>query len=272
MHGVSKICSTSTKLRPVCDASSKSTTGVSLNDQLLPGPSLYPRIWSIINQFRCHQIAMTADISKMCRQVGLNPEERDFHRYLHRDDSGKIRDHRMTRLTFGVSSSPFLATQVLRQLASDHQDEHPAAAQAVRQSFYVDDLLAGADSVTASQHLRRDLNNLLDKACMPLCKWRSNSADLMSSIPSSLHELSDLTRARQLSENPGNTLEHCHRLPVHRDSRHFRPHTSHQTDSCLHLCSHLRPPWLVRASNTPCKGFVAKILGSPTRVGRSPST
>lgn len=143
MDGVSKSCSTSTKLRPVCDASSKTTSGFSLNDQLLPGPSLYPRVWSIINQFRCPAVAMTADISKMYRQVGLNPEERDFHRFLDRDELGLIRDYRMTRLTFGVSSSPFIATQVLHQIATDHQEEHPDAARAVQHAFYVDDLLTG---------------------------------------------------------------------------------------------------------------------------------
>ena len=31
----------------------------------------------------------------------------------------------MRRLTFGVTSSPFLATQVLRKIADDYEDEYP---------------------------------------------------------------------------------------------------------------------------------------------------
>lgn len=40
MHGVAKESSSTTKLRAVCDASAKTSTGVSLNNQLLPGPNL----------------------------------------------------------------------------------------------------------------------------------------------------------------------------------------------------------------------------------------
>lgn len=113
MHGIVNLSSTTTKLRAVCDASSKTSTGVSLNDTLLPGPSLYPLLTTVINRFRTHSIGMTADVSKMFREVGLNDEELDYHRFLHRNDSGTIEDWRMTCLTFGVTTSPYLATQVL---------------------------------------------------------------------------------------------------------------------------------------------------------------
>ena len=47
VHGVFKDNSTTTKVRPVFDASAKSSSGVSLNDQLLAGPNLYPFISDI---------------------------------------------------------------------------------------------------------------------------------------------------------------------------------------------------------------------------------
>ena len=72
MHDVTKEESTTTKLHVVFDASAKSSSGVSLNDQLLPGPSLYPMLTSVLNKFRLHPIGMSADISKMFREVGLN--------------------------------------------------------------------------------------------------------------------------------------------------------------------------------------------------------
>lgn len=203
MHSVVKLSSTSTKLRPVCDASSKTVTGISLNDTLLPGPSLYPLITLVINRFRRHTIAMTADVSKMYRQIGLNMDELDYHRFLHKDEAGEITDYRMTRLTFGVTSSPFLATQVLRQLAQDYQHEYPEASEIVRTAFYVDDVLTGAETISQAQQLRESLNLLLSKACMPLCKWRSNLKELLESIPDSLREMSDL----HLSPEPGNALK-----------------------------------------------------------------
>ena len=42
MHGVVREASETTRLRIVFDASAKTSTGVSLNDTLLTGPSMYP--------------------------------------------------------------------------------------------------------------------------------------------------------------------------------------------------------------------------------------
>ena len=113
MHGVFKSSSSTTKLRLVFDASAKSLNGFSLNDLLLPGPSLYPMITSIVIKFRSHQIAISSDISKMFREVILNPKHKDYHRFLRRNLKGAIEDWRRVRLTFGVSSCPYLVSQVL---------------------------------------------------------------------------------------------------------------------------------------------------------------
>ena len=75
MHGVSKEASTSTKLRVEFDASARTTSGVSLNDQFLAGPNLYPHLTSIIIAFRQHKIAMIGNISKMFLEIGLHPSE-----------------------------------------------------------------------------------------------------------------------------------------------------------------------------------------------------
>ena len=134
MHGVVKEASTTTKLRVVFDGSSKTSTGYSLNDALLPSPSLYPLLVTVINRFRSHLIGMSGDISKMFREVALHPANRDLHRFVHQDEDGNWLDCRMARLTFGITSLPFLATQVLRQLTRDPEHEFPRADQI---AFYV---------------------------------------------------------------------------------------------------------------------------------------
>ena len=183
MHGMMKEASTTTKLRMAFDASARTSTGHSFNDTLLPGPFQYPLLTSILVKFRQHTIRMSSDISKMFREVELHKEERDYHRYITRNkDTNEMEDWRMTRLTFGVASSPFIATQVLRSIADEHQVEYPKAAVIVRQSFYVDDCLTGTSSVTEAIPLREELNNLLSRACMRLRKWRSNSSELLQSI------------------------------------------------------------------------------------------
>ena len=77
----------------------------------------------------------------------------------------------MTRLTFGVTCSPFLATRMLLKVAEDHELEFPRAAHLVRQAFYVDDCLTGADTLEEITILRRELNALLAKGCMTLRNW-----------------------------------------------------------------------------------------------------
>ena len=84
---------------------------------LLPGPSLYPLLSTVINRFMVH--ALLADISKMFRDAGLLDSEKDLLRYLVASKNGLLRGMRMNRLTFGVSCFPFLASQELLQVATD---------------------------------------------------------------------------------------------------------------------------------------------------------
>ena len=91
-------------------------------------------------------VGMSADVSKMFREVELHKDDRDMHRFLQSSTRGEdIMDMRMTRVTFGVTSSPFLATQVLRQVAKDHKNQYPRAAK-ISSNFYVDDCLTGVAS------------------------------------------------------------------------------------------------------------------------------
>lgn len=54
IHAVRKESSTTTKVRAVFDASAKSSTGVSLNDLLLVGPTIHPSLIDVLLRFRFH--------------------------------------------------------------------------------------------------------------------------------------------------------------------------------------------------------------------------
>ena len=77
------------------DASAASSTGHSLNDQLLAGPSLYPPLVPILVNFRMKVMGMTADIGKMFREIALDPGERDYHQFLLTAEDGQIEDWRL---------------------------------------------------------------------------------------------------------------------------------------------------------------------------------
>lgn len=81
--------STSTKLRVVFDASSKTSTAVSLNETLMVGPTIQRELYLTLLNFRLNKFAVTADISKMYRQVDIADEDRNFQRILWREKSSQ---------------------------------------------------------------------------------------------------------------------------------------------------------------------------------------
>ena len=64
----------------------------------------------------------------------------------------------MKKLTFGVSSSSFLATKVLRQAAADHKEEFPKAAEVINNSFHIDDCLTGAATLEEAKEVQVKLS------------------------------------------------------------------------------------------------------------------
>ena len=188
-HYVMKQSSTTTKIRAVFDGSAITSSGISLNNSLLVGPTLHPTLVRVLLKFRHYPIAITADISKMYRAVELAEEARDFHRFLWRPSKHlPVQEYRMTRVTFGISASPYLAVRTLQQTATDHGKDFPEAAQHILNSFYVDDLLAGASTEEKAVQLFTDLRHILAKGGFDICKWRSSSASVLHSIPTELQE------------------------------------------------------------------------------------
>ena len=189
MHGVCKEGSSTTKLRVVFDASSPSTTNVSLNDTLGVGPTLHPPLDHILLKFRKYRVALTGDIKGIYREILLSPADKQLHRFLWRPSTDQpVQEFRMNRLTFGVAASPYLAVRTLQQVAADHGHALPLVSEHLMTSFYVDDLLAGADSVGGALDLFAGLTDVLTKGGFLLRKFRSSHAAVLAGIPSELQE------------------------------------------------------------------------------------
>ena len=189
MFGIVKNSSTTTKLRIVFDASAVTTSGWSLNDTLEAGPMLHPKLAEILIKFRKYRVALTGDITKMYRQLLLTPEDQQFHRFFHQPDPDEPPQvHCMSRVTFGVTCSPFLAVRTLQQTAEDFGKDCPAAQKHINESFYVDDLLGGADSIEGTKTLYRQLADILLKGGFTLRKYRSSSQEVLDIIPADMKE------------------------------------------------------------------------------------
>lgn len=161
-HAVFNENSSTTKIRVVFDASRKSSNGLSLNEQFHIGPRLQQDLTAIIMRWRKHAVAFTADIEKMYRQIQVDDRDCNLQRILWRDSSNeKMRHFRLTTVTYGTSSAPYLAVKSLRQLAEDEQEKYPIGSKIALNDFYVDDVLSGGDDFESAVEAQRQLNDLM---------------------------------------------------------------------------------------------------------------
>ncbi|GBN49736.1 hypothetical protein AVEN_67689-1, partial [Araneus ventricosus] len=174
-QGVLRPSSITTKLRVVFDASAKTTTGYSLNDLLCAGGVLQDDLFSILTRFRKHQYAFTADISKMFRQIEINPSQRKYQKILWKEGPEE-NVFALKTVTYGTTSAPFLATRTLQQLAKDERENFPIASKVLLEDFYIDDCLSGASDINQFMALKKELGELLLRGGMTLHKWCSSAS------------------------------------------------------------------------------------------------
>ncbi len=111
-HCVLKPDSSSTKLRVVFDGSAKASCGSSLNQHLMPGPVVQNDLFAILLRFRAHAYAISADITKMYRQVFVHPDDYKFQYIFWRfNESDSLETYCLKTVTYGTTSAPFLATR-----------------------------------------------------------------------------------------------------------------------------------------------------------------
>ena len=191
-HAVLKMSSTTTKLRPVCNASSKSETGLSLNDVMCAGPVVQSDMFDILLRARESKFVVMADITKMYRQIWVHPSQRKYLRVLWRADSTSeaIKHYQLKTVTFGTTCAPFLATRTLIMLADEYEDVYPKAAYIIRKSSYVDDFCFGVDTIEEGLMVRDQLRHIFASAGMTLCKFAANAPELLANLEENFIESS----------------------------------------------------------------------------------
>ncbi|XP_046659921.1 uncharacterized protein LOC124353908 [Homalodisca vitripennis] len=246
-HGVIKESSSTTKLRTVFDASNKTTSGLSLNDVLLTGRKLQPDISSILINFRSHAIVFSCDIKQMYRQILVHPEDQNFQLILWREQ--EISTFKLTTVTYGMNSSPYLAIKTLSRLAEDEGHAFPDAAYALKHHTYIDDIVTGSASLESAIQLQDQLIQLLAKGGFELRKWASNEPRLLDRLPATHRET---PRFLQDSQSTQFSILGLHWDPV---EDYFRYNFKHQRGSLTkrHVLS------LIARLYDPC-GFLSPLI------------
>ena len=126
-HLVLKESSATTKIRVVFNASSLTSNNTSLNTHLHVGPRILNDLVSIILNWRSPRFVYMADIEKMFRQILVDPRDCNYQRILWCSPDNRVVAYRLLTVTYGLACAPYLANNVIRQLARDERDRFPLA-------------------------------------------------------------------------------------------------------------------------------------------------
>jgi len=174
------------KTRVVFDCSAE-FQGDSLNKHLLQGPDMTNNLTGVLWRFRKENIAFMCDVEGMFHQVKVNEECRNLLRFLwweNGDTSKQPKEYRMTVHLFGATSSPGCSNFTLKSTANDNEKEiGSAAADFVRDDFYVDDGLKSVPSVGEAVKLIKDVKEMCKRGGFNLHKFVSNNKEVIHSIP-----------------------------------------------------------------------------------------
>ncbi|KAL4147805.1 hypothetical protein QTP88_002154 [Uroleucon formosanum] len=200
-HAVHKESSLTTKLRVVFDASCKTNTGISLNDVLLKEPCIQEDLVCIMARFRTYKFVLSADIAKMYRQIWLSVPNKDFQSILWRAKPDlPIQTFRSKMVTYGVVTSSYLATACLLKLSKENCSEFLEACRALRQDFYMDDLLTGANTIENALKIRDELVEILSKAGFELRQWNANETALLKNTNTSTSSTGNITKHEKITK------------------------------------------------------------------------
>ncbi|GFU79682.1 uncharacterized protein TNCV_4036891 [Trichonephila clavipes] len=121
----------------------------------------------------------------------IDESQRDLLCIVWKDKIGSpVKIFRLTTVTYGTKSAPYLATRSLKQLVIDDGDKYPLAEEVIMSDVYMDDLLTGADDLESRRKLQVQLLSMLKGAGMELHKWSANNPLL---LPDSMCQVKDLS-------------------------------------------------------------------------------
>ena len=183
-----------TKVRPVFDASAKTPSGFSLNDHILPGPSLHADLLAIQVKFRSYKLCASSDVKSMFTNISMQETDRDFIRFLWKNPvetkiNQPVQIYRFKTVLFGLRDAPYAAMSALQAIAKLHLKNAgnntllKQACETILTAMYVDDLIFGANTSFELQQLSQEIIKVLKTASFHLRKWASNDTHFLQTLP-----------------------------------------------------------------------------------------
>ena len=169
--------STTTPIRLVFDASSKSAGALSLNDCLNTGPSITNKLYESLLAFRTNPLVVLSDISKAFLRIKIDEPSRDWCRFLwitDPSDPNSIVTFKFCVVMFGARSSPY----ILQGTLDYHLRHHPnSLAKSLTNYLYVDNFMKTYENLDKMFEEYPVINEIFNDAHMPLQEWISNNVN-----------------------------------------------------------------------------------------------
>ncbi|XP_063990368.1 uncharacterized protein LOC135169354 [Diachasmimorpha longicaudata] len=180
-HEVLREDALTTKLRVVFNGSSKTSSGISLNDILYPGGKIQADTMNVLTWLRKHKLVFGTDIVKMFRQINVHKDQWNLQRILWHN-SQQLITYELTTVTYRLNCSPWLSLRVLQQLAEDKGHRYPAAVETLTKGRYVDDIYGGAETAEKLREIAWQLSGLCQAGGFRLQKWSSNCPQALETL------------------------------------------------------------------------------------------
>lgn len=166
-HTVSK---SGSKDRIVFDASAVDGCGRSLNDYLLTGENLLPKLYNVLLRFRTKRIAYQGDIEAAFHTIALNQEDFRYVQFLWQQSV-----FHFNRLPFGLVCSPYLMNLTVDYHLSLIDSEQ---AKTLNRGKYVDDMSGTCDDRPTAFEKLKETKEIFKLAGMNIHKERVSGDDV----------------------------------------------------------------------------------------------
>lgn len=158
--------------------------GQSLNEHLLPGPTLSSSLLGVLLRFRENLVAISSDVKGMFHQVRLLPEDQPYLRFLWRNATTEYPEvYQWLVLPFGTVSSPCCATFALQTHVTNNSQQKEDVRVAVERCFYVDNWFQSLSSVEQAKSLANNLRSLLTEGGFELRQWATSHPEVIEHLP-----------------------------------------------------------------------------------------
>ena len=169
--------SKSTPVRIVFDSSRKSYLPggrcISMNSCLAKGPDAYMNnILGILCRFREENTAFQGDIRKMYNSVLLSLPDQHVHRFLWRENPGMDpKVYVICVVNIGDRPAGAIATECAYKTADLFKEEYPRAAEVIKNSTYVDDIIDSARGRETAIGIAKDVDTVFKKGNFIVKQW-----------------------------------------------------------------------------------------------------